>query len=249
MQPLRSHSERPRHCLAAVPVGGGGAWPDNKPTRRTAKQRPGPTGVEGTGGTGGPGCGARERWRGLAEAGGADTTASQISHVIYRGHFSRCPKNVAIPTTQMQCLNNSSRNYVRNYWLSAIAGHQGNAPSNIRHEGPTGVKGAGGAGGPGCGAHGRWRGLAGLRGDAPSEARGADGSRAGAAHGHTKQPGLVGPQAARATGTHSGQTQRRPAARGHTKPPDPTGAGRFRQSARGTQRRITTMSGSPRPLS
>ena len=59
-----------------------------------------------------PGRGARGR-QGLAEAGGADTTASQISHVIYRGHFSRCPKNVAIPTTQMQCLNESSRNYVR----------------------------------------------------------------------------------------------------------------------------------------
>ena len=45
--------------------------------------------------------------------------------------------------------------------------------------GPTGVKGAGGSGGPGCGAHGRWRGLAGLRDNAPSEARGADVSRAG----------------------------------------------------------------------
>ena len=45
--------------------------------------------------------------------------------------------------------------------------------------GPTGVKGAGGTGGPGCGARGRWRGLAGLRDDAPSEARGADGERAG----------------------------------------------------------------------
>ena len=42
-----------------------------------------------------------------------------------------------------------------------------------------GVEGAGGTGGPGCGAHGRRRGLAGLRADAPSEARGADGSRAG----------------------------------------------------------------------
>ena len=71
--------------LAAVPVGGGrawpdntqtprpiegrreacGAWPDNEATRRTANQRPGPTGVEGAGGTGGPGCGARGR-RGLA---------------------------------------------------------------------------------------------------------------------------------------------------------------------------------------
>ena len=43
----------------------------------------------------------------------------------------------------------------------------------------TGVEGAGGTGGPGCGARGRWRGLAGLRDDAPSAARGADGERAG----------------------------------------------------------------------
>ena len=34
-------------------------------------------------------------------------------------------------------------------------------------------------GGPGCGARGRWQGLAGQRADAPSKARGADGSRAG----------------------------------------------------------------------
>ena len=83
--------------------------------------------------------------------------------------------------------------------------------------------------------------------------------RRAAAHGHTKQPSPpthhtaprtpAGPQASRPTGTHSDRTIRRPAARGHTKPPDPTGAGRLRQSARGTQRRITTMSGSPRPLS
>ena len=41
-----------------MPVGGGGAWPGFKPTRRAAEQRPGPTGVEGAGGAGGPGCGA-----------------------------------------------------------------------------------------------------------------------------------------------------------------------------------------------
>ena len=55
--------------LAAVPVGGGRAWPDNEPTRRAKlaartahgraathrhTQRPDTTGVEGTGGTGGP---------------------------------------------------------------------------------------------------------------------------------------------------------------------------------------------------
>ena len=96
--------------------------------------------------------------------------------------------------------------------------------------GPTGVEGAGGTGGPGCGARGRLQGLAGLRGDAPSEARGADSSRA------------AGPTGAQNT---SGATRHL----GTTKPPSPTGAGRLRQSARESQRRITTMSGSPRPLS
>ena len=38
----------------------------------------------------------------------------------------------------------------------------------INTPGPTGVEGAGGTGGPGCGARGRWRGLAGQRADAPS---------------------------------------------------------------------------------
>ena len=49
----------PSRCLAAVPVGGGGAWLGFKPTRRTAEQRPGPTGVEGAGGTGGHGRASR----------------------------------------------------------------------------------------------------------------------------------------------------------------------------------------------
>ena len=44
--------------------------------------------------------------------------------------------------------------------------------------------------GPGCGARGRWRGLAGLRDDAPSRRLAARTSRGRAtAHGHTKQPG------------------------------------------------------------
>ena len=38
--------------LAAVPVGGGGAWPDNEPTQITLST-PGPDGVEDAGGTGG----------------------------------------------------------------------------------------------------------------------------------------------------------------------------------------------------
>ena len=52
----RAHLET--QSLAAVPVGGGGAWPDNESTRRATHQRPGATGVEGAGGTGGPGRGA-----------------------------------------------------------------------------------------------------------------------------------------------------------------------------------------------
>ena len=43
-----------------------------------------------------------------------DTTDTQMSHVIYRGHFSRHPKNIAIPTIQIQCLNKPQGNYVRN---------------------------------------------------------------------------------------------------------------------------------------
>ena len=105
------------------------AGPDNEPTRRSKLT-------------------AR-----TAEAGGTDTIASQISHVICRGHFSRCPKNVAIPTTQIQCLNQSSRNYVRNCWLTAIAGHQGNAPSRraeplIEARGADGSRAAHGAARP-----------------------------------------------------------------------------------------------------
>ena len=44
---------------AAVPVGGGGAWPGFETTRQTRQQRPGTTGVEGAGGTGGHGRASR----------------------------------------------------------------------------------------------------------------------------------------------------------------------------------------------
>ena len=44
--------------MAAVPLGGGGAWPDNEPTHRVTHQRPGAAGVEGAGGPGGPDCSA-----------------------------------------------------------------------------------------------------------------------------------------------------------------------------------------------
>ena len=84
-----------------------------------------------------------------------------------------------------------------------------------------------GVGGPGCGARGRWRGLAGLRDDAPSEARSADGSRAG------RRPRAH--QAARPSKAHhaGGRTRRRPEhQRRHkqrepdTRKPRPADAGR-----------------------
>ena len=45
-----------------------------------------------------------------------------------------------------------------------------NCSDQATHQQPsaTGVEGAGGTGGPGCGARGRWRGLAGLQANAPS---------------------------------------------------------------------------------
>ena len=50
---------RVRSARAAVPVGGGGAWPGFETTRRTRQQRPSPTGAEGAGGTGGHGRASR----------------------------------------------------------------------------------------------------------------------------------------------------------------------------------------------
>ena len=99
--------------------------------------------------------------------GSNDTAASQISHVIYRGHFSRHPTNVAIPTMQIQCLNKSQGNYVRNWWAAVGPGRTTSrrAQPPVNTPGPTGVEGAGGI----CrGAGGRRRGPAGLRDDAPS---------------------------------------------------------------------------------
>ena len=44
---------------AAVPVGGGGAWPEFEATHSATHQRPSPTGVEGAGGSGGHGRASR----------------------------------------------------------------------------------------------------------------------------------------------------------------------------------------------
>ena len=97
----------------------------------------------------------------------------------------------------------------QDYWSPAIkALWPGRASSRrakpMRTPGSTGVEGAGGTGGPGCGARGRWRGLAGLRVDAPSRRLAARTARGrAAAHGRTEQPGPRAHRAARPTGAPS----------------------------------------------
>ena len=112
----------------------------------------------------------------------------------------------------------------------------------------------------GRGAGGRRQGLAGQRVDAPSEARSADGGRA-AAHGHTKQPRPTrAHQAARPHNRvlhrpeHQRRHQHRPEHQRRNTPPRHSKAarprrGRAAQPASEDHRRITTMSGLPRPLS
>ena len=95
-----------------------------------------------------------------------------------------------IPTITLQTMKHIRGNCMRNWVWAQQCGKRGLNTTPVavgpgfettRRSAtrPTGEEGAGGAGGPGCGARGRWRGLAGLRDDAPSEARGADGERAG----------------------------------------------------------------------
>ena len=72
--------------LAAVPVGGGRAWPGFETTREPHVSTPDAAGVEGAGGTGGPGCGARERRRGLAgqRADAPSNTSTHQAPLVWR---------------------------------------------------------------------------------------------------------------------------------------------------------------------
>ena len=117
-------------------------------------------------------------------------------------------KNRRISTIRTQTSTCAHGNCMRNCWLTAIDGHQGNAPSNIR-EGPTGAEGTGGTRGPGRGAGGRRRGQGGPR-DRPLRAKLACGDLAG------------GPPP---TGTHSGPAhQGRPRGRPGPRHPETRGA-------------------------
>ena len=121
--------------------------------------------------------------------------------------------------------------------------------------------------GPGCGARGRWRAWPGFetthratdQRQAPPVWRAPEGPAAVPVGGGGAWPGFETTHRAKGsrrgrlaggpppTGTHSGRALRHPTARGHTKPPGHRG--RAAQSVSEAHRRITTMSGSPRPLS
>ena len=82
------------------------AWPDNEPTRRSK-------------------LAAR-----TAEVGGADTTASRISHAIPRSTNRHKLKNRRISRIRTQTPTCAHGKCMRNCWLTAIAGHQGDAPNH-----------------------------------------------------------------------------------------------------------------------
>ena len=107
--------------------------------------------------------------------------APEKLHVIRLKEVSTNAENVAIPTRRIQDLKESQGNYVRNLWASTAVpvGGGGAWPGYSQQRKHRRCGGRRRDRRPGCGARGRWRGLAGLRDDAPSEARGADGERAG----------------------------------------------------------------------
>ena len=199
--------------------------------------RLGTAGLEGTGGTGRPGCGAGGRRRSLADN---ESTYHHTKHLRRRRSGGHRRDRKAGPRCR---------------WAAAGPGRA--SPSDTS---AAGLEGTGGTGRPGCSAGGRRQGLAGQRVDAPSEARSVDGGRA-AAHGHTKQPRPTrAHQAARPHNRvlhrpeHQRRHQHRPEHQRRNTPPRHSKAarprrGRAAQPASEDHRRITTMSGLPRPLS
>ena len=106
------------------------------------------------------GCGAHGRWQ--------DPSETKVAHNFPRSLFE---------TIHKRCNSNDM-----NSWFEVAAGELrakslSSGRGDATHSTPrvTGVEGAGGSEGLGCGARGRWQGLAGQRVDAPSEARSAGG--------------------------------------------------------------------------
>ena len=150
----------PQTVISPPPNGGNGVIRTTTRRRHADSQplmlqNPTATGVEGTGGTAGPGPrhrrdrkaelraavpvggGAGQRANVPIEARGADgrsgradTTASRISHAIPSQHEStqaQKPQNINDQNQTPTCAHG---NCMRNCWLTAIAGHQGDAPNH-----------------------------------------------------------------------------------------------------------------------
>ena len=158
---------------------------------------PGPTGVK---------CAGESRGHGRDSRRGA--WSRQISHIISLGHFSRPYENVAIPTIQLQYLNKSLGNCMRNWGAQqrcargprqgprAVAGPgrslRRRAEQHISDQAPPvwrAPEGPEGQAAVPVGGGGAWPGFETTR-RAQLAARTARGRAA--AHGHTKQPGPAG---------------------------------------------------------
>ena len=198
---------------AAVPVGGGGAWPDNESTHRTTRQHTRPHWHGGR---------RRDRRAWLRcrwAAAGPGQASSRRADPNARGRAA------AHEHTRRRRCEGRRRDLPRCRW--AVAG-PGRASRRRAERSSRRGRLAGGR----AHRHTQRPGppTPGTPAEPQATTHGADSSRA------------AGPTGAQNT---SGATRHL----GTTKPPSPTGAGRLRQSAREGQRRITTMSGSPRPLS
>ena len=179
---------KPRQVAAAPsPIGGncttrGCDTPATRRKRASCSAKPPPSPVWRV--LEGPGAWLRCPW--AAAGSGPDKFRMQFPHDMNQ----RALKNRRISTIRLQYLKYTQGNCMRNYRDAVRTQHHtATRPRSLGSSGgseglaavPVGGGRAwlGGAGRPGCGARGRWRGLAGLRGAAPSEARGADDSRAG----------------------------------------------------------------------
>ena len=208
----------------AVPVGGGGAWPDDQwAADVTNVSTPGPTGVEGAGGTGGPDCSARGRRRGLAgqRADAPSHTSVHPAPLVWRAPEGPAAVPVGAGGT---CRGAGGRR-------RGLARLRADVQAHVSTPSAAGVEGAGGSGGHGrasrsttpsrrlaCGdlAGGRARRRPEHQRSHKQQHTARTSRGRAAAHRHTQRPGPpapetpVGPQAARPAST----TQRNEAATG-----------------------------------
>ena len=166
------------HDTCVIAVGRLRLWPAGKPDRTTSRcaephaSTPGTAGMEGAGET----CHNAD---GQRQGQGGQHTATSRAGVEGAGGYGRASRRGAERSEAASPRGRpdqggplTATSLAR---LEADAGPAGPGRASRRHAephastpSPTGAEGTGGTGGPGCGARGRWRGLAGQRVDAPS---------------------------------------------------------------------------------